>query len=150
MEKSDYKPQLIGTRRRAIFALCFALYILATLTWELYRRHPPRNYFYPDDLGTAHWLVAGFNIFLLGILVLWLISLVSVCRHCRGAERVYLAGWLVSILLYPVQSLVDRSTAMVLVWGKAFLWAAALFAAILIYRKLPPGVRTSTSRAFDE
>lgn len=150
MPQLEKKPLLISTRRRVAAALCLAVYLAAQQVRSTYTGKPSQNYWYfPQYPVHPDWLVAATNLFFLWVLIFYAFTLVAVFRKCRGGERVYLAAWLVSILLYPIMSLVNVPAATILEGVKAALMTIAFVAAVFIYRELQPAAKSPSESSLE-
>ena len=134
--------QLIHTKRGAVFALCWTGYI-ATLSFRdvLWRSHRQHHWLLTFDwLALWHvslpaWIVTGVNLAFYAAL-LW--GGMLLYRMAQGKDRVLVVGGAAVIFLGLIQILISESAATAIQPLKAFMAAAALFAAADIFLKMPP------------
>ena len=142
MGQPESKPRLIHTKRGAVLALCFTGYIAALsvrgVLWHSQRQHRwllDLDWLVYWHISLPAWVVAGINLaFYAGLF--WCGALLY--RIAQGRERVMVVGGAAVIFLGLIQFLSSES-ASELGPVKALIAAAAFFAAVEIYLKMPAG-----------
>ena len=139
----ESKPRLIETKRGAVVALCFAVYIAGWSVWDVLRQPQRRQHWLLDFDSLAYWhislpawVVAGINLAFYAYL-LWGGALLY--RIAKGKERILIVCWIAAIFLQVVQVLVSASVATAIGPVKALLYVAAFVAAVDIFLKMPVG-----------
>jgi hypothetical protein len=161
MEQPESKPRLVHTKRGAVFALCATGYIAALsvrdVLWPPERQHHwlldldslvyDLNRITYWRIALPAWVVAGVNLAFYALLF-W--GAVLLYRDAQGKERVLVVGWAAAMFLGLIQILISASAATAIDPVKAFMAAAAFFAAVDIFLKMPTGgypqVDNQTSR----
>ena len=136
MEDPNYRPLIVASKRRAIFALCFAVFCAAVEFWDLFAAHPQGkpNWFIPYNSAFPDWAGEVLNL-VIAVVLIW--ALAAVCRYCKRGERVFFALCFAEVLLIPVKTLVPMPMIGVIVWVQALGTLGMIAAAVFVYRGLP-------------
>jgi hypothetical protein len=136
MDALNYKPLIIATRSRAMFATCFAIFCATVEFWDVSVSHPKGqpNWFIPQNSAFADWSASALNLIIAAALI-W--ALVQVCRYCRRGERVFFAVCFAEVLMIPLKTVLPMQVSAAVSWLQAFGTLALIVAAVLVYRRLP-------------
>jgi len=136
MERTEYKPLLLATRRRAMFAVCFAVYCAAVELWDLFFPRAPEkpSWFVPFNSAVPGWVATVLNL-LISASLIW--ALVEVCRFCKRAERVFFAACFAEVLLVPLKTVVPMPVVTAILWVQALGTLVMIVSAIFVYRDIP-------------
>jgi hypothetical protein len=133
MAGEEYKPLLISTKRRAVFALCFACYLAAIGIRPLISHSHRDSYWLINYPFLPNWVAGVFNLvfycFTAWILFTW-------CRRSRRTERVFFGVVLASFLVGFVKGLLALSAAAALQWAQEAGYVLMIAAAVSIYRNI--------------
>jgi len=128
--------RLLTTRWKTLFALIVTAYLLwLGVHGPLHLGHTESGSLRPLDSLLHGWPLIAVNVALylyLCWVAFWFI------RGTEGRERLFLAGWLFHLILWPVERLSPRSATTIQYLGM-FGLVVALFAAVwLLLRPAPP------------
>jgi hypothetical protein len=136
MNSLNYKPLIIATRSRALFAVCFAIFCATVEFWDVLIVHSngQTNWFVPFNSAVSGSGAATLNAIISAAL---LYALVQVCRYCRRGERIFFAVCFGEVLLIPIKTVVPMGAIPATVWAQAFGTLVLIAAAVLVFRGLP-------------
>ena len=135
---SEGRPaRLLTTRWKTLFALIVTAYILwLAVHGPLHLGHTESGWLLPLDSLLHGWPLIAVNVALylyLCWLAFWFI------RGTEGRERLFIAGWLFHLILWPVERLSPRSGTTIQYLGAFGLVVALFAAACLLLRPAPSG-----------
>jgi hypothetical protein len=88
------------------------------------------------------WVIAAIN----AVFYLYLVWVtLSFYRNALGMERLFLACWLGTCLLMPLQQVVSPQGATVIQWAKLAVALTAFVIAAAIFAKGPPPIERATT-----
>jgi hypothetical protein len=124
------KPRLINSRFTAAIAVILTGYIAALTIRAAFWQLPHRfHWFIQLDYLLPQWAVLTANLTFYALL---LSTCIGLLWSLRGKERFVVAGWVLAVLLGPIQGMISRSLDDAIQYVKAGSIMVALFAAVVI------------------